>query len=117
MAGGRFGQVNVGLQADAFEVAHLFGRHDVVQIFGHRVRVEAHASADDLRGAKAETADRIPGLVHQIFSEFARGDFLREFFLVDWVENIVQISKQCAKCEAHESYPISQVPSRILENS
>ena len=56
-----FGQMHVGLQADPLEVADLIGRHDVVQILGHRVGVETHAGADHLRrlSRKRRTVSRV----------------------------------------------------------
>ncbi len=98
MASGRFSEVDVGLQANAFEVADLFGRHDVVEILGHGVGIEAHAGTDDLRCAEPQAADGIARAVDQVFCEFAGLDLLSELFLIDGVENVVEIGEQGAEC-------------------
>jgi hypothetical protein len=104
VAGRRFGQVNVGFQTDAFEIADLLGRHDVVEVLGHGVRIEAHAGADDLRSAEAQAANRIARAVDQIFRKFAGSDFLREFLLVGRVEDVIQVRKQRAESETHRIF-------------
>jgi hypothetical protein len=89
VASGGFRQMDVGFQADALVVADLFGRHDIIQILGHRVRVERHARADNLWRAEPQTAHGIARAVDQILGELAGLNFFGEFFLVDWVKNVV----------------------------
>jgi hypothetical protein len=97
MAGGRLGEMDVGFEANSLEVADLFGRHDVIEIFGNRIRVEAHAGADHLRSTQAEATHGVAGAVDEVFGELAGFDLLGELLLIDWVKDIIQIGQERAE--------------------
>ena len=112
VAGGRFRQVDIGFQADAFEIADLFGGHHVVQVFGDRVGVETHAGAEDLRSAQPQAANGVARAVDEVLRKFAGLDFLGELLLINGVENVVQVSKERAECEAHDTEPNGSIAWR-----
>ncbi len=98
MRGGHLGQMHVRLQTDPLEVGDAIRRQHVVEILRHRVRIEANARADHLRGAEPQAAHRVFRAMDQVVSKFARLDFLGKLFAVRWLENLVHVCQQSSEC-------------------
>ncbi len=49
MARSHLGQMNVGFETDFLEIGDPLAGQRVVEVFGNRIRIEAHAAAGNLR--------------------------------------------------------------------
>ena len=92
--GGHLRQVHVRLKTDPLEVGDAVRRQNVVEIFGHRVRIETDAGADNLRRAEPQAAHRVFRTMDQVVRELARLDFFGEFLAVGRLENLVHVCQQ-----------------------
>ncbi len=101
MAACDFGQVDVGLEADFFELRHLLGRQGVVEILGHRVGIAPQAAAHQARRAQPQAAHAVARAMHQVAGELALLDLLADILGIVGFEDVVQKGEHRAQCQSH----------------
>ena len=93
MAGCHFGQMQVGVEADLFEVRDPCGRQRVIQVLGDQIRIDIDTRPGYCRGGQPTTANHVLDPLHQLLSFGGLFDFFAQGLGFTRFEEIVHIGQ------------------------